>query len=275
MKFLGSLLLGAGLVLALINFGVWEDEMIWSVLDTYWPALIIYFSLLGWVSDLQRRSWFGAFWNVVGMGIGTVLLLSNLGYLNVSWSGLLIPGALIVFGILLLFGKSGGGKPRTQIRYVDPVPAPPHAADAFSMPSPDAVPLDDAFAAPPAPQTPQRVISNSAGDLRIGGANWKLESSRIAMRAGTIRLDLRDTFIPEGETVLDIECKAGDVVIFLPDGLDVQIESRVKLGSNRLLDQRTSNGTLYYSSNGYAEAERKVRLQILVKFGDIHVTRVG
>ncbi|PWK05953.1 cell wall-active antibiotics response protein LiaF [Tumebacillus permanentifrigoris] len=302
MRFWGALLLGVGAVMALVNFGVWEGQTVRDVFHTFWPAIIIYFSLIGWIGDVARRAWFGMVWNTVGIAGGAMLLLNNLGLLSVSWAKLLVPGALIVFGFLLLFGKSGGRKARTSIRYADPEPLqePDRAPDRTPDRAPDRTPvstnkisLKKTDHVPTAPSgtassgptatltssTPQqatpRIISNQAGDLRIGGANWKLETSRIMMRAGTICLDLRDTFIPEGETTLDIECKAGDIDIFLPDGLDVLVESKVKLGSNRVLDQRNANGTLYYKSNGYEEADRKVRLHILVKFGDIHVARVG
>ncbi|MBL0389310.1 cell wall-active antibiotics response protein [Tumebacillus sp. ITR2] len=259
MKTFGGLFLIVGLVLALVNFGVWEGQTIGSVFRTYWPAILVYFSVVGLIGEMIRRSILGVFWNIVMLCIGGFWLFDNLGYLgNASWSNLLIPGALIVFGFLLLFSRSGKKPVKTSIRYADQ-------------------PVEGVYEAvvPLQPIQTDNVIKTTAGELKLGGPNWKLESTRIQQRAGSIRLDLRETFIPEGETVLDIDCKAGDVNIFLPDGLEVLVESRVKLGNNRVMNQQAPNGTSVYKTPGYDEAERKVRLHILVKFGDIHVSRVG
>ncbi|KEO82162.1 cell wall-active antibiotics response protein LiaF [Tumebacillus flagellatus] len=265
MRTFGGFFLLVGLVLALVNFGVWEGETISSVFFTYWPAILIYFGLVGLIGDLVRRSVMGAFWNLVVLGLGSFWLLDNLDYLgNTSWSSLLIPGALIVLGFLLLFGRSGKKTARASIRYAETSVAEDSVLENLPQPAKSLQPVET-----------DRVISTKAGELKLGGPNWKLESTRIEQKMGTIRLDLRETFIPEGETVLDIECKAGDVHVYLPDGLDVHVESRVKLGNSRVFQMQTPNGQAVYQTPGYDEAERKVRLHILVKFGDIHVTRVG
>lgn len=293
-RMFGTFLLGAGIVLVLVNFGIWQGETVGSVIRQYWPAALIYFALIGLLSDVRRKSIFSAFWNLIVMAVGTGLLLENMDLLSVSWSGLWVPGALIVFGFYLLFSRAGKRPVRTTIRYAEESET-AEFTQVFSEdekastttrinlskddvnPQASEPQKNSGSHRPSGAQKPvlERVISGTAGDLRIGGANWKLESTRILQRAGSIRLDLRDTFIPEGETVLDIECKAGDIHVFLPDGLEVMVESSVRLGTNRVLDQRSSNGALFYKSSRYEEAERKVRLHIHVKFGDIHVARIG
>jgi hypothetical protein len=55
----------------------------------------------------MRRS--GIFWGIVLLAGGALLLLNNLGYLNVDLWGLFWPAVLILAGLWVLFGVVGGG----------------------------------------------------------------------------------------------------------------------------------------------------------------------
>ena len=112
------------------------------------------------------------------------------------------------------------------------------------------------------------------GDIKLGGPTYRLESSTIELKAGNIVLDLRDTVIPEGESVLDIHCKAGDIDVYLPEGLDFWVQASVKMGQVQLNGQRANNATLQYESEGFATSERRVKLLVSVKFGDVDVKQV-
>ncbi|MGZ4032634.1 MAG: cell wall-active antibiotics response protein LiaF, partial [Tumebacillaceae bacterium] len=121
-----------------------------------------------------------------------------------------------------------------------------------------------------------RRISSHFGDVRVGGPNWHLEDSFIEMKAGSIVVDLRDTVIPDGETTLVVECKAGDIDVILPHDLAVWVEAGVKMGDVRLMSQRNSGGgMLIYKSDNYDEAERKIKMRVQAKFGDVDVKQMG
>ncbi|HEU4965250.1 MAG TPA: cell wall-active antibiotics response protein LiaF, partial [Bacilli bacterium] len=104
---------------------------------------------------------------------------------------------------------------------------------------------------------------------------WKLENTHVEMKAGSVHLDLLDVTIPEGETAIYIEVKAGDAHIRLPEGVAVDVVGSVKMGDCRVLGQHTSGGgSLVHRSEDYDEAERKLRVRVEVKFGDCHVKQI-
>lgn len=93
------LLIAAGVVLILSNLGAipWDG---WALIVRLWPVLFI----VGGLDELFRRQgWAGA---VVMIGLGTVLLLGNLGYLGMGAFELLLrlwPVFLIAIGLDILF----------------------------------------------------------------------------------------------------------------------------------------------------------------------------
>ncbi len=70
----------------------------------WWPALLI---IAGVLHLIERQS--GTFLPVVLITVGTALLLSNLGYLQIDSVWRLWPLALIAVGLKIVFG---GGKGR-------------------------------------------------------------------------------------------------------------------------------------------------------------------
>ncbi len=98
--FFPLLLVAAGVLLFLVNFGYVQGTT-WSVLGTYWPAVLI----IGGLDGLYRRDgWIGP---LVLLGFGVVLLLGNLGYFaQNAWELLLRlwPIFLIGIGLDLAFG---------------------------------------------------------------------------------------------------------------------------------------------------------------------------
>jgi predicted membrane protein len=126
------------------------------------------------------------------------------------------------------------------------------------------------------PRNKLRRISSAFGDIRVGGAHWQLEDCYVDMKAGSIVVDLRDTTIPVGETTLIVECKAGDIDVILPPDLACWVEASVKIGDVRLMSQRNSgSGLLMYKSDNYDEAERKIKMRVHAKIGDVDVKQMG
>jgi len=99
--FFPLLLIGIGLVILLVNLGVIQGTT-WSVLDTYWPAVLI----IGGLDGLYKRDgWVGP---LVLLGFGAVLLAGNLGYLDqTAWQLLLRlwPVFLVGIGLDIAFGR--------------------------------------------------------------------------------------------------------------------------------------------------------------------------
>lgn len=99
--FFPLLLVSIGVVLFLVNIGVIQGTS-WSILETYWPAVLI----IGGLDGLYKRDgWIGP---LVLIGFGGVLLAGNLGYLHQgAWELLLRlwPIFLVGIGLDIAFGQ--------------------------------------------------------------------------------------------------------------------------------------------------------------------------
>lgn len=100
--FFPLLLIALGILLLLTNLGTLEGST-WSIVSTYWPLIFV----VGGLDGLYRRDgWVGS---LVIVGLGTLLLLGNLHYLQ--WGGLDLllrfwPVLLVGWGLDIAFGHS-------------------------------------------------------------------------------------------------------------------------------------------------------------------------
>lgn len=100
--FFPLLLVVLGIFLLLTNLGTIEGST-WSIVSTYWPLIFV----VGGLDGLYRRDgWVGS---LVFIGLGTLLLLGNLHYLQ--WGGLdlllrLWPILLVGWGLDVAFGHN-------------------------------------------------------------------------------------------------------------------------------------------------------------------------
>lgn len=99
--FFPMLLMAIGVVLFLTNIGTLEGPA-WDILAKYWPAILI----LGGLDGLYRgESWVGT---LVLLGLGTILLLGNLGTFEFNGWQLLLrlwPVLLVAAGLDLALGR--------------------------------------------------------------------------------------------------------------------------------------------------------------------------
>ena len=95
------ILIAIGVIVLLSNFGVIQGNA-WDMILLFWPVLLIAFGLDG---ILKREGIVGP---VFLIGLGTVFLLGNLGYLTVdAWQTVLRlwPVLLIAFGLDIVIGR--------------------------------------------------------------------------------------------------------------------------------------------------------------------------
>jgi hypothetical protein len=98
--FFPLLFVAAGVFLLLVNLGTLKDSA-WDILSTWWPLIFI----IGGLDGLYKRDgWVGP---LVALGLGTILILGNLGYLK--WDGLNLlwrmwPILLVAWGLDVAFG---------------------------------------------------------------------------------------------------------------------------------------------------------------------------
>jgi Domain of unknown function (DUF5668) len=98
--FFPILLVTLGIFFLMANLGTIQNSA-WGILETYWPLIFIIGALDGLY---QRHGWVGP---LVGIGLGTVLLLGNLHYLRWGSLDLLLrlwPVLLVAWGLDIAFG---------------------------------------------------------------------------------------------------------------------------------------------------------------------------
>lgn len=121
--------------------------------------------------------------------------------------------------------------------------------------------------------------SGMIGDVKIGQDYFDLKPMNISHFIGDTVIDLTKAYIPQGETKINISSFIGDVKIFIPNDLDLEIcvISSSFLGSNTVLDRH--EGGLFKNMNimphGYQEADKRIRIHVSVFIGDLRVQRVG
>ena len=81
--------------------------------------------------------------------------------------------------------------------------------------------------------------------------------------------------IPPGETKLRLLGFVGDIDLRIPDGVGLSIASLAFLTEAKIPGDKTSNFVtpFEYTSPGYAEAERKIRLETIFFVADLTVRR--
>jgi len=115
------------------------------------------------------------------------------------------------------------------------------------------------------------------GEVRYGDDPWHLEPLVIDNLAGSIRINLTTATISTGETPIVVHGGAGEVRIKVPEGVAISAVVEVFGGEVRLFNQRVSGlslNPLTHCDPEYEQAERKVRIYVKVKFGEVRITRM-
>lgn len=256
----GLLVLAAGALLLLNNMGMLPEEFtFWELVETYWPSLLIFWGLSGFVRSLLGKAKYNtlgvtsAIWPLGLAMFGAGLQAQKLGLIEVSLWGLLLPVGLILIGVFILFGK----KPRVKEFAVMNVDW-DKAAGGETVRTPDGL-----------------TIEKKVGDVRLSGPDWNVENTSIELKAGSVHLNLLEAKIPEGETEIRVEVKAGDCHIRLPEDVATDVVGIVRMGDCHVIGQHASGGgSLAHRSENYDEAERRLKVRAEVKFGDLHVRKV-
>lgn len=77
------------------------------------------------------------------------------------------------------------------------------------------------------------------GDVRYDGPHWVLnEDLTLDHGIGDVKLDLTSADIPDGTHRVDVDVKIGEVLIRVPDNVNVVAAGRVYVGELQVLDDR-------------------------------------
>ncbi len=252
---IGAGLVALGVLFALNGLGV--THLPWgTALDRYWPGLLVLWGLIEAVGGLAEAARFRRvrWWPILVAAVGALLLADNLHFLSATagliWA--LAWAALAVFvGVEILFGSLSIGDTRYRV--------------SGKQKSKDAGSVD------------LRGIDLGVGTKHIGEDDaWELKDQVYRHGLGDFQLDLSHARLREGETHLVIYGGIGEIQVLVPEGVAVDIEGQVRMGEVRIFGRETSgiDRSLSYRSEGYADAERRLRLDLVMRIGDITVERV-
>lgn len=125
-------------------------------------------------------------------------------------------------------------------------------------------------------QDEKKIVSGLIGEVSYNDSNWALEPMVLNNSIGDYFLDLSKAFIPERETPIIINGSIADIKMIIPENIPVNITANSKIGDVRIFDIKgnTLNRTVFYKTQGYDEATRKLKITINVKIGSIRIDKV-
>ncbi len=300
-----------GMILILIGTLFLASQLGYIVVDpgeiasTYWPVIIIFFGISGLLGQVSGHKGSGGsyIWNLFVIALGAGFLARNLNFLNMPISELiklLIPACIILFGIQMMFrkdqpapvnqdysnkyeynydqGSESGEVPPAKVH----VPSIPVHSPKFTSPEDNQSQYhryEHAYSNDHAHQHSTENRSGFFGDLYLGQDYWELKPMNISHFIGDTIIDLTKAQIPIGETKLNISAFIGDVKVFVPNDMEVEVSvtSSSFLGDNTVFNKR-ENGfmrSVKQETQEFMMSDKKIRLQINLFIGDITVQRVG
>ncbi|MEX1031689.1 MAG: cell wall-active antibiotics response protein LiaF [Paenibacillaceae bacterium] len=269
---IGTLFLGSQLGVITVNPG--------EIASNYWPVIMILFGISGLLGQVKHRKETGSsyIWNLFVIALGVGFLARNLNYLNMStgeYIKLLIPVFIILFGIRMMFRKERPSKIKQdysnkyEYNYDYSSPSIPNPIPNFQH----SHSTDHTYN----PSAENR--SGFFGDLYLGHDYWELKPMNISHFIGDTIIDLTKAQIPVGDTKLNISAFIGDVKVFVPNDMEVEVSvtSSSFLGDSTVFNKRESGfmRSVREESQDFTMSDKKIRLQVNLFIGDITIQRVG
>lgn len=117
------------------------------------------------------------------------------------------------------------------------------------------------------------------GDVHLGQEAWELKPIQISHFIGDSVIDLTRAAIPLGETTIHVSAFIGDVKIFIPNDIDVEVRVMASsfIGDMKVLDRRESGflRSVRTQTSHYEEADRKIIVTTSMFIGDITIKKIG
>lgn len=178
--FFGVLIVAVGTLLLLDNADVLDAG---EVIGNWWPAVVILAGILTFAAN--PRHWPVA---LIITGVGVTFLLSNLDIVDIG--NVIIPAAIILVGLLVIFGRGLGSRTEVGDRI-----------NSFN------------------------VFSGS----ELASHSKQFKGGSVSAVFGGAEIDLRDS-LPSSDAELDIFAAFGGVEIRVPDGWQVQVRGMPLFG---------------------------------------------
>ena len=94
---------------------------------------------------------------------------------------------------------------------------------------------------------------------------------------GDTIIDLNQTILPDGESVILVRGTIGNITIYVPYEMEAAVSHSMIMGNSRIFDRSESklfNQTLFYRTKGYGEANKKIKIVTNMFAGSLEVKRV-
>ncbi|ASN06576.1 cell wall-active antibiotics response protein LiaF [Virgibacillus necropolis] len=248
---IASIIIVIGLLLILQNLAVIDLDM-----NGIWPytyaILFIIFGLKWFIDNLRNNggSWiFGSFLFLFGF----LLVLGEIGLVDFSFNDIvkLWPLLIIYIGFTII------GKPKRKKNYKFVVDTDEKKDNTVGKKN-------------------KHGNRFSIGDHQFAEPNWKVEPMDLFNAAGDYYIDFSKAFIPEKEIPIMINSWAGDIQILMPENVACCIDASVKAGEINVMGQTSEgiNRKVYYETDDYQEATRKLMITLKLKAGSVRVDKV-
>jgi lia operon protein LiaF len=121
--------------------------------------------------------------------------------------------------------------------------------------------------------------SSFIGDIYYGQDYWDLTPLDISLFIGDTVIDLTKANIPSGETRINVSSFIGDLKIFVPNDmqLEISVTASAFISDMKVLDRYESGlfKNLQTQTRDYADGDKKIRIIVSTFIGDVIVKRVG
>ena len=207
----GLVLIVVGVIIGLNTMGITNINIFF---DGWWTLFIIVPSFIGLFNDSDKTG------NVIGLVIGGALLLACQGLLNFEmvWK-LVVPVALVIIGVSIIFKDSIHGKINSEISKIN---------------------------------KSQKDIPSYCATFSEQNANFENEEFKgadLTAVFGGVKCDLRQAII-NSDTVIKAESIFGGVEIYVPSNVKVKIKSTPIFGgvTDKSVHNQESEHTIYINS---------------------------
>jgi len=217
-------------MLNVMNFGL-----------SFWPVVLTVAGLAILWSSFRKVSFFGlalGLW-VAGMGLADILVGAGADTAGITGRTIAANGwplLLVAIGVSLVFGKS-----------------------------PFKVTVTSDWGKDWGTKADQK--SGAVGDLRVGNQEWDLDGDlTIEHGIGDVKVDLTTARITEGTHHIRVKLGLGDLVVRVPDDVNVEASGQVGLGDCDVLGMHRS-GIAPNCTRTYTVADSPVTLKVSAHCG--------
>ncbi|ACB85648.1 cell wall-active antibiotics response protein LiaF [Natranaerobius thermophilus] len=263
-QLLGTIIIVIGLVFLLDNLGIIEHEL--DSLLTLWPLLIVALgvkiSIKGifsaWVALMKRRIAFGKLiFGLIVIGIGMNFLSRTTGLFEFPMSDLWSwtwPVLIIYIGLKLIIDRDEWSHFSVS-------------GDMFGNKFNHKRDFNEEF---------MNKSKTMVGDINWGKNPWKVGHKELKVGVSDADIDFTTAILEPGENVFVYKGWVGSVEMLVPRDIPVHVETFVKIGDMTIFDENNAGMSrpVIYTSPNYQDAERKLKIIVMLSVGEVGVYAV-